>query len=354
MLLTGLLGVWPAAGAPGEKDANDADAVWREVQAVCKPPLPPEAWRTTPPKDEEIAAFKAEQAKKAVAAAAQVKIFLTLFPKDPRAADAREKQLTMLKIAAELGDTDHSAELAAARKEYEKDHPPTEDEKVAGRMEEIQLAAMAHKGDGQKAVFDFFEKGLRELTKEFPKRDEPYQGLLMVASNAEAEKARALAKELIESGASENVKGEARALLAKQEMLGKPILLKHAALDGSQVDTSTLKGKVVLVDFWATWCGPCVAELPHVKAAYEKLHGKGFEIVGISFDEDKEELQKFVKSKGVPWSQYFDGKGWQNKYGEQYGIHSIPSMWLVDKKGVLRDLDAREDLAGKVEKLLAE
>jgi thiol-disulfide isomerase/thioredoxin len=135
---------------------------------------------------------------------------------------------------------------------------------------------------------------------------------------------------------------------------GKPVAMAFTATDGSHVDLSAMRGKVVLVDFWATWCGPCVAELPHVKAAYEKLHGKGFEIVGISFDEDKEELQKFVKSKGVPWSQYFDGKGWQNKYGEQYGIHSIPSMWLVDKKGVLRDLDAREDLAGKVEKLLAE
>jgi peroxiredoxin len=94
--------------------------------------------------------------------------------------------------------------------------------------------------------------------------------------------------------------------------------------------------------------------MPNVVAAYENLHPKGFEIVGISFDEDKDALQKFVAKQKVPWPQYFDGKGWQNKYGQQFGINSIPAMWLVDKNGNLRDTNARGDLAGKVEKLLAE
>ena len=124
-------------------------------------------------------------------------------------------------------------------------------------------------------------------------------------------------------------------------------------MDGREVELGKLKDKVVLVDFWATWCGPCVAEIPHVKAAYDKFHAQGFEIVGISFDQDRAALEKFVKTKELPWPQYFDGKVWQNKFGQRYGIEAIPTIWLVDRKGNLVDTNARQDLAGKVELLLA-
>jgi thiol-disulfide isomerase/thioredoxin len=111
---------------------------------------------------------------------------------------------------------------------------------------------------------------------------------------------------------------------------------------------------VVLVDFWATWCGPCVVEVPKIVATYGKLHEKGFEILGISFDEDKSKLDNFTKDKGMKWPQFFDGKGWKNELGQKFGINSIPRMWLVNKKGMVVDTNGREDLESKVEKLLAE
>ncbi|QIF00874.1 TlpA disulfide reductase family protein [Roseimicrobium sp. ORNL1] len=133
----------------------------------------------------------------------------------------------------------------------------------------------------------------------------------------------------------------------------KPLDLKFTAVDGREVDLSKMRGKVVLVDFWAVWCGPCVAEIPNVLKTYEKLHPKGFEIVGISLDQDKSKLEAFVKEKGMSWPQYFDGKGWQNEISSKFGINSIPAMWLVDKKGMLVSTNARGNLEELVEKQLA-
>jgi thiol-disulfide isomerase/thioredoxin len=199
-----------------------------------------------------------------------------------------------------------------------------------------------------------FEKGVREVIKEFPGRPEGYAALLQVADGLGGDKAIAIAEEIEASKAPEEIKKMAAAVLKKSKLLGSPLDIDFKAVDGREVNLAKLKGKVVLIDFWATWCGPCVAEVPKVVAAYEKLNSKGFEIVGISFDEDKGALESFVKKKKMAWPQYFDGDVWQNKFGQQYGINGIPTMWLVDKKGILRDMNAREDLVGKVEKMLAE
>jgi peroxiredoxin len=136
--------------------------------------------------------------------------------------------------------------------------------------------------------------------------------------------------------------------------VGKPLDIKFTSTDGRVVDLTDIKGKVVLVYFWATWCGPCVGEIPNVKEAYNKFHPRGFDIVGISLDNDENAFNKFVQAHGLPWPQYFDGLSWTNKFSVQYGIESIPTMWLVDKSGNLCVTNVRDDLQGQVEKLLAE
>ena len=213
---------------------------------------------------------------------------------------------------------------------------------------------MAKRSEGKETYFAELEKQARVLLTEFPEREEPYQMLIAVAANSAPEKARAILKELEGDKVPADVKAEAKGLATKLEAVGKPVEMKFTAVDGRNVDLAAMKGKVVLLDFWATWCGPCVAEIPNVVSTYNKLHDKGFEIVGISLDEDKAALEKFVKEKNMAWAQHFDGNGWKNAIAQKYGINSIPEMWLVDKKGNLRDMTARDGLAGKVEKLLAE
>jgi peroxiredoxin len=110
---------------------------------------------------------------------------------------------------------------------------------------------------------------------------------------------------------------------------------------GKHLSVADYKGKVVLIDFWATWCPPCLGELPNVVKAYEKHHEKGFEIIGVSLDQDEEKLKSFTKDRKMTWQQYFDGKGWGNKLVAKYGVQSIPTTYLLDREGKIIDKDLR-------------
>jgi thiol-disulfide isomerase/thioredoxin len=123
---------------------------------------------------------------------------------------------------------------------------------------------------------------------------------------------------------------------------------------GQPFSIANYKGKVVLLDFWATWCPPCRAELPNVIKIYEAYHKQGLEIMGISLDQDKEKLLSFTKDKNMPWPQYFDGLLWENKLAVKYGVSSIPATYLLDGQGTIIGKDLRgESLKQAVAKALA-
>jgi thiol-disulfide isomerase/thioredoxin len=135
------------------------------------------------------------------------------------------------------------------------------------------------------------------------------------------------------------------------DLVGKPLEIAGKTLTGEEFQWAKYRGKVVLVDFWATWCGPCIRELPNVRAVYEKHKAKGFDIVGISIDQDLEALQAFNDQHKLPWVT-LAGEETQD-LAKRYGVRGIPTMMLVDKEGKVVGVAHRvEELAGKLEALL--
>ncbi len=120
--------------------------------------------------------------------------------------------------------------------------------------------------------------------------------------------------------------------------IGKPFInVKGKSLDGKEVSLSDYagKGKIVLIDFWASWCGPCIKSLPELVSTYQKYKGKGFEIVGISLDNDQEKWANATAKHNITWPQLSNLQGWGDEASQAYGINSIPSTVLLDQNGVI-------------------
>ena len=123
------------------------------------------------------------------------------------------------------------------------------------------------------------------------------------------------------------------------QFINRPALdFQVTDLNGEALSLSQYQGQVVLLDFWATWCGPCIAEMPNVKRTYAKYSNQNFEIIGISLDSSTQPLQEYIANEGLAWRHYWDSG---SKIANMYGVRSIPSTFLIDGAGIIRQVNLR-------------
>jgi thiol-disulfide isomerase/thioredoxin len=181
-----------------------------------------------------------------------------------------------------------------------------------------------------------------------------YAEWLVLADRSPNGRAAELAREVLEWPAPAELKEKARGIVHKQESLGKPYPILLPGIDGRMLDSSKLLGKVILIDFWAMWCAPCREALPKLKSLHATRQTQGFEILGINFDDAPRALRRFTTKEGIGWPQHSVPGGFNSAAARHFGLTRLPSLWLIDKRGRLRALDARENLEAKVDQLLAE
>ena len=324
-----------------------ADALWLHIQDIKKGP------KVQPTTREEYSAGALNMITQLAAAASD---FVTRFPDDPRKWDARLLQIevksTLLRMSGRPDTTAARAQLQALA--AEKDAPASARGQASYQLFGLAMTEFLQGHGSVKS--EAIVAQLRQFTTDFPTYPDLDVLKYKVAEALEPADPAAsdqLLHELAASGQGD-IADRARTQLAVKEKLKLPLDLHFTATDGTQVDIAKLRGRVVLVDFWATWAAPSLAELPAIDAAYKKYHPAGFEVIGISLDTDKAALTKFTSDHAIPWPEYFDGNGWKNAISSSFAIHNLPAMWLLNKKGVVVSTNARADLPAQIEKLLAE
>jgi thiol-disulfide isomerase/thioredoxin len=256
--------------------------------------------------------------------------------------------LNFLPSIAVAGDTETELKALVAKVKNDVEAGKRTEAALADDLKQFDVLLAQHKGEKTDAVAGilFMKAMLYAQVLENPTKadqlmkqlNRDFQGTPFVTRLQEQEEKQKAAKK-VQQGL---IVGAPFPDFSEQDVAGKPLSL------------AAYKGKVVLIDFWATWCGPCRGEIPNVVATYQKYHGQGFEVIGISLDQDRQKLMDYTKQMNMAWPQFFDGQGWGNKLAAKYGIDSIPATFLLDGSGKIIGTDLRGDaLSAAVAKALA-
>jgi thiol-disulfide isomerase/thioredoxin len=328
--------------------ANTAGDDAEKMIAAIKALEPPALDRSRLNDANYIIAFTKEHQGQSGDRDALIKEFYRKFPDHPQAFKymaMRWQALTMSgKADAVLAEID---EILAA-------NPP-----AAQRADLLYGRAMTLVNNGRRTgSTTAASAAIDAFIKELPKDQRGGELLFMlVIADRDSPREAAVLQRIVDNYGDTPVGKMAQGKLRQEGAIGQPCELSFTdAISGKPISMADLKGKIVVLDFWATWCGPCVAEMPKMKELYAEYKDKGVEFIGISLDNPGDGLAKlkdFVTQNDIPWPQYYQGQGGQSAFSSGWGVNSIPCVFVVDAAGNLYSTEARGKVAKIISTLLA-
>jgi len=316
---------------------GDASSDWSDIEASDKNP-PADHWTS---RDEAQAGTLAYLAKQETL----IRAFIAGYPSDPHTPDAKLRLAHLLATRADLQQDDAGRREADSILDDLDADPAMRDRRADVAFARISIF-MQRVDAITGANRDSLLHQARTFATAFPddRRVAPLLAEVASAFDDDPATARALLESAQPHARTDALKARIADDLKRLDMLGKPVDMKWTSVQGQQIDLKKLRGKVVLVYFFASWSPPAMAELDWVKQLASAAPPSGdIQPLGICLDKDPYAVPAMLGDQGINWPVFCDGRGWQGALVRSLGINALPELWIIDRQGILRSLDAKQD-----------